>query len=113
MCVYIHTRIHRPLSLVACRYIYSVEDSISPRDTCLASSTPPKRASGKYPKGKRTRANGYDRPSGWSSKTVAEIAAEEAARALANAEVAIAYIGLVFPIIDEPGGRQRAKLVTR
>ena len=58
---------------------------------------PPKRASGKYPKGKRTRANGYDPPSGWSSKTVAEIAAEEAAQALAEAESADAEV----PVMQE------------
>ena len=43
------------------------------------------RASGKYPKGKRTRANGYDRPSGWNSKTA--VAAEKAAQGAAGIEV--------------------------
>ena len=51
----------------------------------LAFSMATNRASGKYPKGKRTRANGYDRPSGWNSKTV--VAAEKAAQGAAGIEV--------------------------
>ena len=94
MCIFIYTRIHRHHSRVARK---SVADSISPRDTDPASGMPPKRASGKYPKGKRTRANGYDRPSGWSSNTAAEIAAEAAAQALADAEVADAEV----PVMKE------------
>ena len=72
-----------------------------------ATMAPKKRASGRYPRGARTRAAGYTGKSGWSSETVREIRERWEQEAAAEAEAASAafhrdHEGRCLVVIGEP-----------